>query len=203
MKIFPITILAFFLITADCPAAPATRTGSPALRQPGQPLQVIKLKDGSTIKGRLVDVNNGKYSIETSTMGLVEIPAAEVASISSAAGENAPWPGQGAETLPPVNQGPSGSIPPQQIQSLQQRLMADPEIKADIQALSEDPEIRQLLGNQDLLDAVFSMDPARMQNDPDFQKILNHPRIQRLIEKITQKLFTLPGGPAGSLPSGY
>src|SRR5882672_11301629 len=52
-------------------------------------VQVITLKDGSTIKGELVGISNGVYTITTPLMGYVQIDRAQVVNIS-AAGADAP-----------------------------------------------------------------------------------------------------------------
>jgi len=168
--------------------AAGAQTGPSSSKQP-PPLKIIRLKDGSLLKGRIVDVHNGYYTIQTLVTGPIEVAESDVVSITADRPKSLPSNTGGQAKNFSTSTASAQMAPSQQIQDMQQKVLADPGIQGELQALTMDPEIMELLGNKNLLDAVFSQDPVRMQNDPNLQKLLQNPKIQQLMERIAQKLF--------------
>ena len=167
--------------------------------------KVITLNDGSVIKGRVLSLQGGVYLVDSDLLGEINIPEEEVVSITTAAktsmiGERptAAEISVEAKTLTP---GPLEPISPQAfpgtpqagelregVQQIQNQLLADPEIMQEIQDIFTDPELMSVMEDEDFLSAVFSMDPERIQQNPRTSSLMNHPKMQKLMQKIAQKL---------------
>ncbi len=143
-----------------------------------QSLQIIKLKDGTTIKGQLVNVANGSYTIASSTMGQVQVSADQILSISSAEA-----PGGGSIQL-----GADGKISADTINDVKTNMMQDPAIMSLIQELVKDPEIAELMKNPSLMQDALSMDPQKIQNNPEVQKLMQNPTMQEIIRVTAGKM---------------
>ncbi|MCC6758998.1 MAG: hypothetical protein IT395_05180 [Candidatus Omnitrophica bacterium] len=136
-----------------------------------QSLQIIKLKDGTTIKGQLVNVANGSYTIASSTMGQVKVSADQILSINSAEAVS----GGGIQV------GADGKISADTINDVKTNMMQDPAIMSLIQELVKDPEIAELMKNPSLMQDALSMDPQKIQNNPEVQKLMQNPTMQEII----------------------
>jgi len=85
------------------------------------PEQVITLKDGSQIKGQLVGINNGSYTIQVPVVGEVRASMSDVVSVTNA---NAPT----LAAQPTTNQqSVSAQNYDRQIVANQKQLMSDPQ----------------------------------------------------------------------------
>ena len=145
--------------------------------------QVITLQDGSQIKGELVGISNGTYTVKTPLLGEVHIQSAQVASISNPGAAST----QAATAAPTNNQPTTTATNPdlnQKIQAAQSQLLANPAFVTDVQALAQDPEIMQLLSDPALVQAVTSKDVNALQNNPRGQALMNNPKMKALIEKL-------------------
>ena len=150
-----------------------------------QSIQTINLKDGTALKGHLSKVRNGFYTIETKHMGNVTIHEADLLSITLGATPAPQSTQTGSSDQAPF---PGGSLQlPGQMGQMGQQLMSDPEIMGSVMSLMEDPEIMELLKDPSLMQAVMTMDPEKIQNNPAVQKLLQNPRMQAIINKAGQK----------------
>ena len=151
---------------------------SPAFAQ--QPTQTIILKDGTTIKGQLINVSNGSYFIASQTMGQVKVSADQVLSINS--GEAA----QGAAGQ--IKTGADGKISTDTINEVKTNMMQDPQILSLIQELVKDPEVAELMKNPSLMQDALSMDPQKIQNNPEVQKLMQNATMQKIISITAEKM---------------
>ena len=140
------------------------------------PEQIITLKDGSQIKGKLVGINNGTYTIQVPVVGDVHASIADVISVTN---DIAPTPATG-----PTQR--SGNAPnyDQQIAANQKQLMSDPESMELLHQMMQDPQIMKLLQDPSLIKAVTSRDYGSVQNNPSVQKLLNTPQMQAILQKL-------------------
>lgn len=153
-------------------------TSVPAFSQ--QPTQTITLKDGTTIKGQLINVSNGSYFIASQTMGQVKVSADQVLSINN--GEAA----QGANAQ--FKTGADGKISTDTINDVKTNMMQDPQILSLIQELVKDPEVAELMKNPSLMQDALSMDPQKIQNNPEVQKLMQNPTMQKIISMTAEKM---------------
>ncbi|MCR4337453.1 MAG: hypothetical protein NUV91_06580 [Candidatus Omnitrophica bacterium] len=152
------------------------------------PLQTIVLKDGTVLKGRLVGIKNNHYQIQTTALGQLEIPAMNVTNISS-----------GTPSLPAAGQIPTispNSMPalsglglsPEQSGNFYQGLLANPKVMTIIEEITKDPQLMNLLMNENLLQDIMSMDPTRIGKNPNVDKVMSNPSMQRLMNEIEKNI---------------
>lgn len=139
-----------------------------------QSAKVITLKDGSVIKGNVLQLGDGVYTLETGNLGKITVPEAEVVSIAA---ESAPTP-----------QDTAGTSLKGQVQEIQTSLLSDPEVMTEIQNIMQDPEIRGVFSDPAFMQAIMSYNPDQIQQSEKTQYLLQNPKFQSLMEKIQQKL---------------
>lgn len=135
--------------------------------------QTITLRDGSVIKGELTGMADGVYTVKTGSLGSAEIKAEEIASINNDSHALA------APAVPTSQDATNG-----QINQLQQGIMANPAMMADIQQIAADPEIVKLISNPAIMQAVMAHDVNAIRNDPAARELMNNPKMMALIEKL-------------------
>lgn len=135
--------------------------------------QTITLRDGTVMKGELVQVENGVYTIQSSSLGQTQIKAEEIASINTG-------------TTPAANTAASTPQPSMnaQMQQLQSTIMANPDMMADIQSIAADPDVVKLITTPGMLQAITSKDVEALKNNPAAQQLMQNPKIQMLIERL-------------------
>ena len=143
-------------------------------------LKTFNLKDGSIIKGEVLELNQGVYTVKTE-LGQVSIPDEDILSMSS----------NEAQANNPASPQPSTSATNSaikgQVEQLQGSIMADPEMTAEIQKMMQDPEIMSILSDPKFMNDVLTYDPNRIEANQNTQQLLQKPAIQNLINKINQK----------------
>jgi hypothetical protein len=152
-------------------------------------LQVITLKDGSVLKGFLKAISGDNYVIQSPTLGTLTVPMADVLKIIPAINSGLPG-GNTPAATPPSFEG--------MVQNIQQDYLSDPAIFSDVQQLSQDQEFVNLILDPKFMETIMSMDPAKIQNHPTVQKLLQDPKVQELMKKIEQKMKDSQSG--GTIP---
>lgn len=145
--------------------------------------QVITLKDGTVLKGQLIQVSQNAYIIETQNLGRVSVPVSELLSITTASAST-------PLTAPAASLGAAGGLPG--FAGFQQELMSDPAFTAEVADLMKDPEILQLLTQPALLQDLMTMDPGQIQGNPAVQRLLENPQFQKIMAKVQEKMLTSP-----------
>ncbi len=142
--------------------------------------KVITLQDGSTIKGDVIGMDQGVYTIHNPAMGDMRVPDQNVVSITAASAAvpaAQPQAAAGAAEASAITATP-------EFQSMQSKMMADPQVMGDIQQMAQDPEIMALLSDPSFISALRSGSAANLQSDPRVKKLSENPRVQALIEKL-------------------
>lgn len=73
-----------------------------------------------------------------------------------------------------------------QVQVLQEKMLGDADIMAQIQALADDPEMQALLGDQSVLDAVASGDISALTQNPRFMRIMENARVKDIHRRLNR-----------------
>ncbi len=73
-----------------------------------------------------------------------------------------------------------------QTQSLQQRMMNDKEVMEKIHSLQNDPEFQKILEDPEVMRAVNSGDVAALTANPQFMKLLNNRTVQEISNKVAR-----------------
>ena len=146
-----------------------------------QSAKVITLKDGSVIKGNVLQLADGVYTLETGNLGKVNVAESEIVSIAVE-----------PETVPSDTGEAGNASLKSQAQEIQTNLLSDPSIMAEIQNIMQDPEIRGVLSDPAFMNAIMSYDPNQIQQNEKTQYLLQNPKFRSLMEKIQQKLPNQP-----------
>lgn len=134
--------------------------------------QAMTLKDGSTLNGKILKLENQQYTVETS-FGDVQIPADDIVRI------NQIEPSQGLSRPQPSEE---------QMAEYQQKLLSDPKIMNSIQAISQDQDLVDKFLDPEFMNIIMSKDLEKMQDHPQFQELLSDPRIQELIGQAQKNI---------------
>jgi hypothetical protein len=147
--------------------------------QTDQGQQVFNLKDGSQIKGQLVSVQDGVYTVKTPIIGDIHIAASDVSSITN---------GDAAVPVAATSQPPAtGADTNQQIASAQQKLLSNPQSMALIQEMAQDPQIAQALQDPALVQAVTNHDYQAVAGNPNAQALMSNPKMQELLHQLADQ----------------
>lgn len=141
--------------------------------------KTIILKDGTVLKGSLVELKNNIYTIQTSHLGQVQINESDITSINS--GQAPAVSNSNLMKLTGGNSELTGKM-----QEMQQNIMENPEIMKEITALVSDEEIQILLKDPQLVQDISTMDPARVQDNGKVQALMQNQKFKALIDKLQQ-----------------
>ena len=159
-------------------------------------LKAFQLKDGSSLKGKLVSFGQGVYVVNTQAIGAVQLKEVDVVSIVD---ESVHGTAQNPQTTTANNQSAYAT----QMQQVQQKLMSDPQLTQQVQNLAQDPEMMQLLSDPQLIQEMTAVtnggDPQAIQQNPKVQQLMQNPKMQNLIGQL-QSSFT-PAAQQNSSPS--
>lgn len=146
----------------------------------------ITLKDGSVIRGVPRELYDGYYTIETDLLGVVEIEESRVDSISS----NDPGAANASAGQPSGSASPTAGVgfaSPQlqaQMMQAQQQMLSDPQMMMELQKMAQDPELMELIADPQFMRDIMSQDPARVENNPKFEKLLKNPAMRRMMNMM-------------------
>ena len=146
------------------------------------PMRVV-LKDGSVVIGELVGVQSGRLVVKSSSLGLVHLDEARVASMTPLAATPTP---SGLESKLAASAPPApGATADTEMTSMLQNLMAtDPEVLAQLGKLQESDLMKEILVDPDLMAKVRAGDYAALGRDPRIQELLSDPSVRSIRERV-------------------
>ena len=144
-----------------------------------QALKIITLKDGSVLKGKVVQLKNGIYTVETSNLGSINIPESNILSIASPEAVKIQQAGGNTSQK---------ALLKNQVQAIQGNILSDPGLMMEIQDILNDEEVKAMLSDPKLLDDVLSYDQEKIRKNDNVQNLLQNPKMQNLMNKIQQKI---------------
>lgn len=151
--------------------------------------KTISLKDGSVIKGKILELTDGKYKVETTNVGTLEIKDEDIVTITSG---DVPPPAASTNNPAAPTQPLSGFQ--SQMQQFQGQLMANPSAMSGIMGLANDPSITAILSDPSISKDIMSYDPEKIQNNPKIQELMQNPKMQELIKSLSSQMV-LPEQP--------
>ena len=107
-----------------------------------QTLKIITLKDGSVLKGKVVQLKDNMYTLETSSLGRINIPESNILSIASPEALSA------QDQQSDENRNAQKAQLQNQVQQMQGNILSDPELITDLQNIINDEEIHQKMPDQ-------------------------------------------------------
>lgn len=72
------------------------------------------------------------------------------------------------------------------VQALQQRIVADPQMAASVQALRDDPQIQAVLTDPAISAALARGDMAALLNDPKIRDLADDPAVQDITRQLAR-----------------
>lgn len=124
----------------------------------------LTLRDGSTITGEIVAVNDGVYTVRSPTLGTLAIKQSDVGSLTNDAPKQVPA----------------------ELNALEERIAADPDAMSSITVLQDDPALQAILGDADVVKALQTGNFEALLSNPKLQHLATDPRIQALTEKLAR-----------------
>lgn|GEM_PF-3627120 len=142
----------------------------------------VLLDDGSVIYAEVVALNNGQYTLTSSSLGRVSLDASRIRSISRR--DSSTLPAAVSQPAVPLTSTPEFKA---QLQQAQAVLTGNPETMKTITDLSADPAFRALLSDPATVAAISSGDIAKLKDDPKFNAIMQDPRMKELVGKVANQ----------------
>jgi hypothetical protein len=136
----------------------------------------IELKDGSRIEGDIQGIENGMYTVHSTSLGTVHVPQASIARIVySGEGSTA----AGSSDNSSARDGALG----RDIQELQKRLAQDPATVQSIMSLQSDPQIQAILSDPAIIKAIQEGDYMSLFGNAKIQALEGNQQLQQLLQQ--------------------
>ena len=175
---------------------------SPFLLAADDAEQLITLKDQSVIRARVTEMSGGFYSVKSPVLGDMKIPASEVVSIQAegtdknsgtlqAAGESNTLHGQPSPA--PVGLDSMKAA----VFSKVQTWAATREGMDAVTAFSQDPNVKAVMNDPQVMQAIQKGDFNSLMNSPSMKSIMENPRTKTLIQSVLQQKS--PAAPASNM----
>lgn len=139
-------------------------------------LRIVELNDGSRIAGEILSFEAGVYTIQSDTLGRLDIPDESIRAIRSDRSKAAPT----GESLVPLSSPLSGA----QLRELQSNILSDPNILTVVMSLQNDPQLLSILNDPVIMRAIAAGDLESLQSSPKILELESHPTIQQLFQLI-------------------
>ncbi len=130
----------------------------------------IVLKDGSRIRGEVLSMQNGLYRIRTESMGTIQLRSREILSITSL-GVSVPGDSPGTDTAASSQTA---------VDSIKSSIVNSPGVMSTIMALQNDPQMKAILADPEIMRAVQNLDLQALGNHPKIKALMNNPKIKRI-----------------------
>lgn len=140
--------------------------------------RIIELTDGSRIRGEVVSMTDGVYTINNEALGIIKLDASRVAAIIGTSTTREPAQQDGV-----ANQGAMAAVGQSAVQSVQSGIASDPGLMRSIMQLQHDPEMQAILSDPELMRAVQSLDFETLSKSPKFQALMNNSRVRGIVSK--------------------
>ena len=134
----------------------------------------IHLQDGSQLRGEVISLKGGAYTIATESAGTLSIAEREIELVEYGAGP-------GAETAQSV-QNRALNLDQGMLQGMQTRLLADPKVMALIESLRSDADVQALVSDPEIKAAIASGDFLSLLNNPKFTQFMQNPKVRSITE---------------------
>ena len=139
----------------------------------------ILLFDGSVINGEVVSYNNGIYVIRSDELGELSIESGKIFRMDSI--DYSPANIANASVIDLNNSTSAG------IDNYRKELMNDPKSAAVITTLAADPQIQEILKDQQIHEAAQAGDVEALIKNKKFIDMVNNPKLREAVDKIKKE----------------
>lgn len=140
----------------------------------------IILVDGSTIYGKVISIENGKYKIQSDTLGTVSLDESKIQSFNFSSSEKKRI---SAET----QTAPAQLMKRPEVKSIQEKILQNDQILEMILALQNDPTVQSIINNPHLKKAIDTGDINALLNSTEFLKLMDNSTVKKIQDKVTAK----------------
>jgi hypothetical protein len=133
---------------------------------PAAAAQRIELMDGTVLQGEILSFDGKTYTIRGDSIGTVKVEGTKVRSIQKDSG---------------ASPGKSGDL-----QDLRSRIMTNPQTMGMVMGLQDEPEVKEVLQDEEILKAMEKGDIEWLMSNPKIQRLLQNPKVQE-VGKSVQK----------------
>jgi hypothetical protein len=136
----------------------------------------IYLNDGSVLAGEIISLNNGVYTIQTDSMGLININQSKISAVDfkSHSGISAS-----------DSKGTGNRATMEQASDVSKKIMADEEIMEMIMELQDDPDFKAVLNDPEMMNAINTGNIEVLLSNPEFVKLMNKAEVEAINRKLT------------------
>jgi hypothetical protein len=147
-------------------------------------LSQIRLGDGSSIQAEVMSFSNGIYVLNSPSLGTFELPEDKIISIQMPGkiGSNRSLQSNfsGSDRS---STAVSSSNLDSQVSQFRNQLTQDPETMQMIQNLQNDPSVKQILNDKELMKAINGQDIGVVASDPKIKSFANSEAFRAILEK--------------------
>lgn len=127
----------------------------------------IILKDGSRIRGEVQSMQNGLYEIRTESMGTIQLGSSQIQSLTTV---DVPIPGDSS----------SADMSQSAADSIKSSIVNSPGVMSMIMELQNDPQMKAVLADPEIMRAVQNLDLQTLRNNPKIKALMDHSKIKRI-----------------------
>lgn len=150
-----------------------------------QSAQRFELNDGSVIIGKLVEMSDGIYRVDTETMGQVRISASKIrAMISVDSSQSHPPEMYDYSDYKLPSRSDDLGYQQQQINARIKSMSMNENFLEDMLDLSQSSVMDDILSDPEIMDAIAAHDYEFLMNHPKMQSLMNSSEIQNLLGEI-------------------
>lgn len=144
----------------------------------------IVLSDGSVLYGNVIGIINGKYRIDADNLGVIEVDEDKIVSIRKKP-ESSGVTQRDISNLEITPSEPTDSKTIKAgIDALKRSISNDAGTMERIGNLQNDPDFMAAINDPEIMSAVASGDVNALTSNPKFMKLLNHPVVRGVENKV-------------------
>jgi len=132
----------------------------------------LVLKDGTVIQGEIDSLKDAVYTVESKSLGTLQIRQEDVQIIDHGAASAAAI---GAPTSAPMAES-------NQLKAVQSKLAQDPTLLSKVEALQSDPEVQAILNDPEIMSTIASGDYLALMNHPKIIALTQNSKIREVID---------------------
>jgi phosphoribosylformylglycinamidine (FGAM) synthase PurS component len=139
-------------------------------------LNKIELNDGSVIIGEISGLNNGKYTVNSREVGILQIDETRIKQITPV----------DLPKDPGFKQTQADDLSSEKIETMKNKLMSNPETMGMINSLQNDPQIKDIINDPEIINAIKSGDATSLINNAKLIRLQSNPVIQDIKRKAEE-----------------
>ena len=128
--------------------------------------QRIELMDGTVLQGEILSFDGKTYTIRGDSIGTMKVEGSKVRSIRA----DGVGPGKSTD-----------------MQDLRNRVMTNPQTMAMVMGLQDEPEVKEVLQDEEILKAMEKGDVEWLMANPKIQRLLQNPKVQEVGRSVLKQ----------------